>query len=66
MVIFQHEDPIGSGLGKEAVVEAAGPDCIVPGQTVPIKLLGLKVPVCHRLLFMVQFSAFAFCFLSDK
>ncbi|KAK6147066.1 hypothetical protein DH2020_017978 [Rehmannia glutinosa] len=36
-------DPIGSGLGKGAVVEAAGPDCIVPGQTVPIKLLGLKV-----------------------
>lgn len=43
-LICQHDDPIGSGLGKEAVVEAAGPDCIVPGQTVPIKLLGLKVP----------------------
>ncbi|KAG6433988.1 hypothetical protein SASPL_105607 [Salvia splendens] len=43
-IISQHDDPIGSGLGKEAVVEAAGPDCIVPGQTVPIKLLGLKVP----------------------
>lgn len=42
--LSKHDDPIGSGLGKEAVVEAAGPDCIVPGQTVPIKLLGLKVP----------------------
>lgn len=40
---MQHPNPIGSGLGKEAIVEAAGPDCIVPGQIVPIKLLGLKV-----------------------
>lgn len=27
----------------DAIVEAAGPDCIVPGQVTPIKLLGLKV-----------------------
>lgn len=40
---LQHPDPIGSGLGTEAIVEAAGPDCIVPGQNPPIKLLGLKV-----------------------
>lgn len=40
---LQHPDPIGSGLGKEAIVEAAGPDCIVPGQNPPIKLLGFKV-----------------------
>lgn len=40
---LQHPDPIGSGLGREAIVEAAGPDCIVPGQNPPIKLLGLKV-----------------------
>ncbi|XP_041998331.1 uncharacterized protein LOC121748170 isoform X1 [Salvia splendens] len=45
--VMKHDDPIGSGLGKEAVVEAAGPDCIVPGQTVPIKLLGLKVLNCQ-------------------
>lgn len=41
--IFQQSNPIGNGLGNEAIVEAAGPDCVVPGQTVPIKLLGLKV-----------------------
>ncbi|KAL7095927.1 hypothetical protein ACP275_10G052900 [Erythranthe tilingii] len=43
LFIMKHEDPIGSGLGKGAVVEAAGPDCIVPGQVTPVKLLGLKV-----------------------
>ncbi|XP_009804413.1 uncharacterized protein LOC107814332 [Nicotiana tabacum] len=41
--IMKHPDPIGSGLGTEAIVEAAGPDCIVPGQNPPIKLLGFKV-----------------------
>lgn len=41
--IMKHPNPIGSGLGKEAIVEAAGPECIVPGQMVPIKVLGLKV-----------------------
>ena len=41
--LVQHQNQIGSGLGQEAIVEAAGPDCIVPGQTPPIKLLGLKV-----------------------
>ncbi|KAA0043981.1 uncharacterized protein E5676_scaffold352G002850 [Cucumis melo var. makuwa] len=38
-----HPDPIGSGLATDAVLEAAGPDCIVPGQSAPVKLLGLKV-----------------------
>ncbi|XP_052174157.1 uncharacterized protein LOC127789310 [Diospyros lotus] len=41
--IMKHPNPVGSGLAKEAMVEAAGPDCIVPGQVTPIKLLGLKV-----------------------
>ncbi|KAK4396407.1 hypothetical protein Sango_1477300 [Sesamum angolense] len=51
--VMKHEDPIGSGLGKEAVVEAAGPDCLVPGLTAPIKLLGLKVwPIEMDLKFM--------------
>ncbi|KAI3472032.1 hypothetical protein Pfo_028720 [Paulownia fortunei] len=51
--VMKHSDPIGSGLGKEAVVEAAGPDCIVPGQIAPIKLLGLKVwPIEVDLKFM--------------
>ncbi|XP_057779247.1 uncharacterized protein LOC130997832 [Salvia miltiorrhiza] len=51
--VMKHDNPIGSGLGKEAVVESAGPDCIVPGQTVPIKLLGLKVwPIEVDLKFM--------------
>ncbi|CAL5350917.1 unnamed protein product [Camellia sinensis] len=40
--IMKHPNPIGSGLGNEAIVEAAGPDCIVPGQITPVKLLGLK------------------------
>ncbi|KAG8376616.1 hypothetical protein BUALT_Bualt09G0082000 [Buddleja alternifolia] len=51
--VMKHPDPIGSGLGKEALVEAAGPDCIVPGQVAPIKLLGLKVwPIEMDLKFM--------------
>ncbi|XP_039044160.1 uncharacterized protein LOC120183547 isoform X2 [Hibiscus syriacus] len=39
--IMKHSDPIGSGLPTEAIAEAAGPECIVPGQI--IRLLGLKV-----------------------
>jgi hypothetical protein len=27
----------------EAELEAAGPECIVPGQMAPVRLLGLKV-----------------------
>ena len=39
----QHPDPIGYGLAKEAYVESAGPDCIIPGQRRPIRVLGLQV-----------------------
>ncbi|XP_076915323.1 uncharacterized protein LOC143605729 [Bidens hawaiensis] len=41
--LVKHPDPIGYGLGTEAIVEAAGPECVVPGQVTPVKLLGLKV-----------------------
>ncbi|KEH17042.1 hypothetical protein MtrunA17_Chr6g0475331 [Medicago truncatula] len=41
--IMRHPDPIGDGLGDDAIVEAAGPECIIFGQVTPIKLLGLKV-----------------------
>ncbi|KAK1561848.1 hypothetical protein Q3G72_001815 [Acer saccharum] len=41
--IIKHPNPIGGGLATEAIVEAAGPDCIVPGLVKPIRLLGLKV-----------------------
>ncbi|KAI3442917.1 uncharacterized protein J3R85_000630 [Psidium guajava] len=52
-VLWQHPDPIGRGLGIGAVVEAAGPDCIVPGQIPPVKLLGVKVwPINVNLKFM--------------
>ncbi|KAL7212074.1 hypothetical protein ACSBR2_014858 [Camellia fascicularis] len=40
---FMHPNPIGSGLGNEAIVEAEGPDCIVPGQITPIKLILLMI-----------------------
>ncbi|GER45444.1 glutamyl-tRNA(Gln) amidotransferase subunit A [Striga asiatica] len=53
LYVMKHADPIGSGLGKVAVVEAAGPDCIVPGLATPIKLLGVKVwPIEVDLKFM--------------
>ncbi|KAL9331999.1 hypothetical protein ACSQ67_001609 [Phaseolus vulgaris] len=44
---YAHPDPIGSGLGDDAIVEAAGPDCLVPGQKMPIQLLGLQVWPIH-------------------
>ncbi|KAF6140270.1 hypothetical protein GIB67_000318 [Kingdonia uniflora] len=51
--LIKHPDPIGGGFASEAKVEAAGPDCIVPGQVTPIKLLGLKVwPININLKFM--------------
>ena len=40
---MQDPNPVGNGLAVDAVLEAAGPDCIVPGQVTPVKLLGLKV-----------------------
>ncbi|KAJ0801255.1 hypothetical protein HanPI659440_Chr03g0115221 [Helianthus annuus] len=41
--LIKHPDPIAYGLGTEGIVEAAGPECVVPGQNTPVKLLGLKV-----------------------
>ncbi|KAJ6699212.1 hypothetical protein OIU79_012469 [Salix purpurea] len=41
--VMKHPNPIGTGLATEALVESAGPDCIVPGQITPIRLVGLKV-----------------------
>ncbi|KAE8725094.1 heparan-alpha-glucosaminide N-acetyltransferase-like [Hibiscus syriacus] len=43
IAVMKHSDPLGSGLATEAIVEAAGPECIVPGQIVPIRIFGLKV-----------------------
>ncbi|KAI4378712.1 hypothetical protein MLD38_016152 [Melastoma candidum] len=46
-------DPIGYGLAIGAVVEAAGPDCIVPGLSPPVTLLGVKVwPIEVNLKFL--------------
>ncbi|XP_024368741.1 uncharacterized protein [Physcomitrium patens] len=41
--IMKHPDPIGYGLAREAYVEPAGPDCIIPGLQRPVKVLGLQV-----------------------
>lgn len=51
--IMRDPNPVGNGLAVDAVLEAAGPDCIVPGQATPVKLLGLKVwPIEVDLKFM--------------
>ncbi|XP_021288940.1 uncharacterized protein LOC110420094 isoform X2 [Herrania umbratica] len=42
LAVMKLPDPIGSGLATEAIVEAAGPECIVPGQITPVRLLGVK------------------------
>ena len=56
-VYLQHSNPIGNGLAMEAIVEAAGPECIVPGQITPIKLLGLKVLLFHqKAVFFFKFN----------
>lgn len=34
---------MGGGLAMEAVLESAGPECVVPGQVTPLRLLGVKV-----------------------
>ncbi|WCJ34455.1 hypothetical protein M5689_015765 [Euphorbia peplus] len=53
LYVMKHPNPIGSGLANEAIVESAGPDCVVPGQITPIRLLGLKVwPIEVDLKFM--------------
>ncbi|KAJ6810438.1 uncharacterized protein M6B38_156915 [Iris pallida] len=43
LAVMKRPDPIGEGFALEAKIESAGPDCIVPGQVAPIKLLGLKI-----------------------
>ncbi|XP_038973234.1 uncharacterized protein LOC103712024 [Phoenix dactylifera] len=53
LAVMKRPDPIGEGLAMEATLEAAGPDCIVPGQATPVKLLGLKVwPIDINFKFM--------------
>lgn len=43
MIALQHPNPVGGGLAMEAVLESAGPECVVPGQVTPLRLLGVKV-----------------------
>lgn len=65
ILFLQHPDPIGSGLATDAVLEAAGPDCIVPGQSAPVKLLGLKVLfLLFHLFFVVTFVWFSWHYLN--
>jgi hypothetical protein len=54
---MKHPDPIGEGLAMEAFAEAAGPECIVPGQQAPLRLMGLKVwPLDIDLKFLEPFG----------
>ncbi|XP_010527963.1 PREDICTED: uncharacterized protein LOC104805192 [Tarenaya hassleriana] len=41
--VMKNPNPVGNGLAMEAVLESAGPECIVPGQVTPVRLLGVKV-----------------------
>eukprot|EP00270_Netrium_digitus_P022216 TRINITY_DN9854_c0_g1_i1.p3 TRINITY_DN9854_c0_g1~~TRINITY_DN9854_c0_g1_i1.p3 ORF type:complete len:133 (+),score=21.70 TRINITY_DN9854_c0_g1_i1:898-1296(+) len=43
MSILKHPDPVGLGLARDATVEAAGADCIIPGLSRPVRILGLQV-----------------------
>ena len=45
LIALQHPNPVGGGLAMEAVLESAGPECVVPGQVAPLRLLGVKVPL---------------------
>ncbi|KAK3165611.1 hypothetical protein QOZ80_1AG0035450 [Eleusine coracana subsp. coracana] len=57
LAVMKHPDPIGEGLAMEAVVEAAGPECIVPGQQAPLRLMGLKVwPLDMEMKFLEPFG----------
>ncbi|XP_052152497.1 uncharacterized protein LOC127770721 [Oryza glaberrima] len=57
LAVMKHPDPIGEGLAMEAMVEAAGPECIVPGQQAPLRLLGLKVwPLDIEMKFLEPFG----------
>ncbi|MED6171067.1 hypothetical protein PIB30_037183 [Stylosanthes scabra] len=43
LFIMKQPDPIGDGFGQPAIIEAAGPNCIVPGQVImPRNLLRVK------------------------
>ncbi|KAG0481966.1 hypothetical protein HPP92_010050 [Vanilla planifolia] len=37
-----HPNPIGEGFATQARLEAAGPECIIPGQITPLRILGVK------------------------
>ncbi|KAL2933442.1 rRNA biogenesis protein RRP36 [Bienertia sinuspersici] len=52
LTVMRDRNPVGNGLAVDAVLEAAGPDCIVPGQATPVKLLGLKAT--QKLLFLAK------------
>ncbi|KAJ4979550.1 hypothetical protein NE237_010330 [Protea cynaroides] len=53
LAVMKHPDPIGAGFATEARLEAAGPDCLVPGQITPVRLLGLQVwPININMKFM--------------
>ncbi|KAI0511297.1 hypothetical protein KFK09_011922 [Dendrobium nobile] len=41
--VMKHPNPIGEGFATEARLEAAGPECIVPGQVTPVRILGIKI-----------------------
>ncbi|PKA65529.1 hypothetical protein AXF42_Ash005863 [Apostasia shenzhenica] len=52
-VFVTHPNPIGDGFATEARLESAGPECIVPGQVTPVRILGLKIwPIDVNLKFM--------------
>ncbi|KAK8952883.1 hypothetical protein KSP40_PGU003926 [Platanthera guangdongensis] len=51
--VMKHPNPIGEGLAMAARLEAAGPECIVPGQVSPVRILGLKIwPIDINFKFM--------------
>ncbi|KAK1263470.1 hypothetical protein QJS04_geneDACA009511 [Acorus gramineus] len=53
LAVMRHANPIGGGLAFDAKLEPAGPDCVIPGQVAPVRILGLKVwPVNVDLKFM--------------
>eukprot|EP00262_Sarcandra_glabra_P014259 TRINITY_DN4131_c0_g1_i1.p1 TRINITY_DN4131_c0_g1~~TRINITY_DN4131_c0_g1_i1.p1 ORF type:complete len:127 (-),score=14.79 TRINITY_DN4131_c0_g1_i1:616-996(-) len=53
LAVMKHPNPIGEGYAVEANLESAGPDCLVPGQVTPIRVLGLKVwPININMKFM--------------
>eukprot|EP00897_Mesotaenium_endlicherianum_P004542 jgi/Mesen1/4115/ME000216S03365 len=41
--IMKHPDPIGTGLARDTLMEAAGEDCLVPGYVRPKLVAGVQV-----------------------